>query len=62
MKCDACENEIIGRPNKIECCKALKLCERCASVELVKETDNFSEMCSIIRLSLKEAKKKAKRK
>lgn len=58
MKCDACDNEIIGRYEVIDCCKSLKLCKSCASVELVKETDIPEEMRSIIRLSVKEAKKK----
>lgn len=57
-KCDACGNEIIGRFHRVECCKYIKLCDACASVELVKETDNREEMIKIIRLSVKEARKK----
>lgn len=58
MKCDACGHEIIGRYNRVECCKYIKLCNHCANVELVKETDDREEMIKIIRISVKEARKR----
>jgi hypothetical protein len=56
MKCDVCDNFCRGiRPSY---CNHLILCNECASVELVKTTEDKEEMIVMIKLSKKEARKK----
>lgn len=61
VKCDACGYGITYY-HKIKSCRELNLCKRCSEVELIKESDDPVETIAMIRVSLKEAHKRLKRK
>lgn len=58
VKCDCCEEEIYGKPIKLDCCLEIKLCKKCSEIELVKESDDYYEMILLLKISKREAKKK----